>query len=73
MITNVTAAPQARYARQKHWLARCGVRHVIYLVEGDPDLMTEGQKQVKTAAAAVEVLDGFRVSSGISGETAGLC
>ncbi|EFN56306.1 hypothetical protein CHLNCDRAFT_144716 [Chlorella variabilis] len=52
-----------RYERQKYHLKRCGVRHLYYLVEGDPDtLRTEvAQKGVRTASAKIEVVDGFTV------------
>ncbi|KAL6768739.1 MUS81 [Auxenochlorella protothecoides x Auxenochlorella symbiontica] len=52
-----------RYESQKFALKRCGLRHVFYLLEGDPDMLpspTE-QKAVKTAAADMEIIDGFRI------------
>jgi crossover junction endonuclease MUS81 len=52
-----------RYAAQKYHLRRCGLRHVYYLIEGDPEAAPSAvdQKIVRSAAASTEVADGFRV------------
>ncbi len=32
-----------RYEQQKYWLKRCGLRHLMYLVEGNPDQLSDGK------------------------------
>lgn len=31
-----------RYEQQKYWMKRCGLRHLMYLVEGKPEDLAEG-------------------------------
>jgi crossover junction endonuclease MUS81 len=59
----------ARYKQQKYFLKRCGLRHPVYLLEGDPSahgaLTGSGAdwraRAVKTAMLTTEVVDGFQV------------
>ncbi|KAL4424621.1 hypothetical protein ABPG77_002239 [Micractinium sp. CCAP 211/92] len=50
-----------RYEKQKYYLKRCGLRQLYYLIEGNPDLLRteQHQKMVRSAAANIEVVDGF--------------
>ena len=32
-----------RYEQQKYWMKRCGLRHLMYLVEGKPEDLPEGE------------------------------
>ncbi|BDA43201.1 probable crossover junction endonuclease MUS81 [Coccomyxa sp. Obi] len=52
-----------RYEKQKYALRRCGLRRIMYLLEGNPDIEVQGAelKAVKTAMATTEVVDGFEV------------
>lgn len=50
-----------RYDQQKYALRRSGVQWPMYLVEGDPDGLPAGDKNVKSAAVATEIFDGFQV------------
>ncbi|XP_078444973.1 restriction endonuclease, type II-like superfamily protein [Wolffia australiana] len=56
-----------RYKDQKLRLLRCGVRKLIYLIEGDPN-SSEAAERIKTACFTTEILEGFDVqrTSGIS-------
>lgn len=49
-----------RYRDQKLRLTRCGLRKVIYLVEGDPN-HADRQDRIKTACFTTEILEGFDV------------
>ncbi|KAI5002159.1 hypothetical protein ZWY2020_026809 [Hordeum vulgare] len=49
-----------RYKDQKLRLKKCGLRKLIYLVEGDPNTV-DGSESVKTACFTTEVLEGFDV------------
>ncbi|EPS67943.1 hypothetical protein M569_06830 [Genlisea aurea] len=49
-----------RYREQKMRLQRCGLKKLIYLVEGDPN-SSEAAESVKTACFTTEVLEGFDV------------
>ncbi|KAK3166482.1 hypothetical protein QOZ80_1AG0046330 [Eleusine coracana subsp. coracana] len=49
-----------RYKDQKLRLKRCGLRKVIYLVEGDPKSPHVSEK-AKTACFTTEILDGFDI------------
>uniref|UniRef100_A0A7N0VDP7 Crossover junction endonuclease MUS81 n=1 Tax=Kalanchoe fedtschenkoi TaxID=63787 RepID=A0A7N0VDP7_KALFE len=49
-----------RYRDQKLRLQRCGVRKLIYLVEGDPNT-SEASDSIKTACLTTEILEGFDV------------
>ncbi|KAL6616686.1 hypothetical protein ACP70R_038956 [Stipagrostis hirtigluma subsp. patula] len=49
-----------RYKDQKLRMKRCGLRKLIYLVEGDPNGSDSSQK-IKTACFTTEILDGFDV------------
>ncbi|RCV29026.1 hypothetical protein SETIT_5G450200v2 [Setaria italica] len=49
-----------RYRDQKLRLKRCGLRKMIYLVEGDPN-SPNATKRIKTACFTTEILDGFDV------------
>ncbi|MEW5304280.1 MAG: hypothetical protein WDW38_011298 [Sanguina aurantia] len=48
-----------RYVQQKWWLDRCGLKHVMYLLEGSPEGMMHTAehciKRVKTAACGTEL------------------
>jgi ERCC4-type nuclease len=37
LLASIQQGQKQRFQRQKWWLARCGLRTVLYLVEGDPD------------------------------------
>ncbi|KAF3436729.1 hypothetical protein FNV43_RR19476 [Rhamnella rubrinervis] len=56
-----------RYKDQKLRLLRCGLKKLIYLVEGDPN-SSEAAESIKTACFTTEVLEGFDVqrTSGLS-------
>ncbi|KAF3437432.1 hypothetical protein FNV43_RR20185 [Rhamnella rubrinervis] len=49
-----------RYKDQKLRLLRCGLKKLIYLVEGDPN-SSEAAESIKTACFTTEVLEGFDV------------
>ncbi|EEF49613.1 endonuclease, putative [Ricinus communis] len=49
-----------RYKDQKLRLLRCGLRKLIYLVEGDPNFC-EAAESIKTACFTTEILEGFDV------------
>ncbi|KAK9123269.1 hypothetical protein Sjap_012871 [Stephania japonica] len=49
-----------RYRDQKLRLLRCGLRKIIYLVEGDPNF-SEAAESIKTACFTTEILEGFDV------------
>ncbi|KAJ3681741.1 hypothetical protein LUZ60_014314 [Juncus effusus] len=49
-----------RYRDQKLRLQRCGLKKLIYLVEGDPNSM-ESAESIKTACFTTEILEGFDV------------
>uniref|UniRef100_A0A452Y172 Crossover junction endonuclease MUS81 n=1 Tax=Aegilops tauschii subsp. strangulata TaxID=200361 RepID=A0A452Y172_AEGTS len=49
-----------RYKDQKLRLKKCGLRKLIYLVEGDVNTV-DGSEGVKTACFTTEVLEGFDV------------
>ncbi|XP_078179361.1 restriction endonuclease, type II-like superfamily protein isoform X2 [Carex rostrata] len=49
-----------RYRDQKLRLQRCGLRKLIYLVEGDPNTI-EAAESIKTACFTTEILEGFDV------------
>nr|XP_020150449.2 crossover junction endonuclease MUS81 [Aegilops tauschii subsp. strangulata] len=49
-----------RYKDQKLRLKKCGLRKLIYLVEGDVNTV-DGSESVKTACFTTEVLEGFDV------------
>ncbi|KAK3162994.1 hypothetical protein QOZ80_1BG0096320 [Eleusine coracana subsp. coracana] len=53
-------AQNNRYKDQKLRLKRCGLRKVIYLVEGDPKSPHVSEK-AKTACFTTEILDGFDI------------
>jgi len=38
----VGSIKNGRYERQKYVLQRCGLRHVMYLIEGNPDVEVQG-------------------------------
>ncbi|KAK9812501.1 hypothetical protein WJX73_004560 [Symbiochloris irregularis] len=54
---------QNRYMTQKYYMRRSGVRRLMYLIEGDPDVMADGtgRQAVKSAGLATEIIDGFTV------------
>ncbi|XP_022992270.1 crossover junction endonuclease MUS81 [Cucurbita maxima] len=56
-----------RYRDQKLKLLRCGLKRMIYLVEGDPN-SSEAAESIKTACFTTEILEGFDVqrTSGLS-------
>lgn len=47
-----------RYRDQKMRLVRCGLKKMIYLVEGDPN-SSEAAESIKTACFTTEILEGF--------------
>ncbi|KAL6555536.1 Crossover junction endonuclease mus81 [Orobanche hederae] len=49
-----------RYRDQKMRLVRCGLKKMIYLVEGDPN-SSEAAERIKTACFTTEILEGFDV------------
>ncbi|KAL8028622.1 hypothetical protein ABFX02_14G173300 [Erythranthe guttata] len=49
-----------RYRDQKMRLVRCGLKKMIYLVEGDPN-SSEAAESIKTACFTTEILEGFDV------------
>ncbi|KAK3223824.1 hypothetical protein Dsin_010849 [Dipteronia sinensis] len=49
-----------RYRDQKLRLLRCGLKKLIYLVEGDPNT-SEAAESIKTACFTTEILEGFDV------------
>ncbi|KAG8363685.1 hypothetical protein BUALT_Bualt19G0048100 [Buddleja alternifolia] len=49
-----------RYRDQKMRLLRCGLKKMIYLVEGDPN-SSEAAESIKTACFTTEILEGFDV------------
>ncbi|KAM5558278.1 crossover junction endonuclease MUS81-like [Rosa sericea] len=49
-----------RYRDQKLRLLRCGLKKLIYLVEGDPN-SCEAAESIKTACFTTEILEGFDV------------
>ncbi|KAI4302498.1 hypothetical protein MLD38_038234 [Melastoma candidum] len=49
-----------RYKDQKLKLLRCGLKKLIYLVEGDPN-SSEAAESIKTACFTTEILEGFDV------------
>ncbi|KAL5760348.1 hypothetical protein ACOSQ2_019186 [Xanthoceras sorbifolium] len=49
-----------RYRDQKLRLQRCGLKKLIYLVEGDPN-SSEAAESIKTACFTTEILEGFDV------------
>ncbi|XP_029124879.1 crossover junction endonuclease MUS81 [Cajanus cajan] len=49
-----------RYKDQKLRLQRCGLKKLIYLVEGDPN-SSEAAESIKTACFTTEILEGFDV------------
>ncbi|KAL6981032.1 Crossover junction endonuclease mus81 [Sarracenia purpurea var. burkii] len=49
-----------RYRDQKLRLLRCGLRKLIYVVEGDPN-SSQAAESIKTACYTTEILEGFDV------------
>lgn len=49
-----------RYKQQKLRLLRCGLRKLIYVVEGDPNVM-DSSESIKTACFTTEIAEGFDV------------
>ncbi|KZV47285.1 hypothetical protein F511_07708 [Dorcoceras hygrometricum] len=49
-----------RYKDQKLRLLRCGLKKMIYLLEGDPN-SSEAAESIKTACLTTEILEGFDV------------
>ncbi|XP_057458173.1 crossover junction endonuclease MUS81 [Lotus japonicus] len=49
-----------RYKDQKLRLLRCGLKKLIYLVEGDPNA-SEAAESIKTACFTTEILEGFDI------------
>lgn len=49
-----------RYKQQKLRLQRCGIKRLVYLIEGDPNL-TDASESLKTATFTTEILEGFDV------------
>ncbi|KAI3955055.1 hypothetical protein MKW98_005058, partial [Papaver atlanticum] len=50
----------SRYKDQKLRILRCGIKKLIYLVEGDPNFI-EAAEAIKTACFTTEILEGFDV------------
>ncbi|KAK4372077.1 hypothetical protein RND71_007461 [Anisodus tanguticus] len=58
-----------RYRDQKLRLLRCGLKKLIYVIEGDPNACTAAES-IKTACFTTEILEGFDVQrTGGLGET----
>ncbi|KAK9864346.1 hypothetical protein WJX84_006855 [Apatococcus fuscideae] len=51
----------SRYSKQKYWMQRCGLRHLVYLVEGNPETVVGGVEHCKTAPIATEINEGFLI------------
>lgn len=49
-----------RYKDQKLRLLRCGLKKLMYVVEGDPN-RSEAAESIKTACLTTEILEGFNV------------
>ncbi|KAK1664297.1 hypothetical protein QYE76_052456 [Lolium multiflorum] len=56
----VSSIRDSRYKDQKLRLKKCGLRKLIYLVEGDPNA-SHASESVKTACLTTEILEGFDV------------
>lgn len=56
----VSSIRDSRYKDQKLRLKKCGLRKLIYLVEGDPNPLNASES-VKTACLTTEILEGFDV------------
>ncbi|KAM0878709.1 hypothetical protein ACQ4PT_034715 [Festuca glaucescens] len=56
----VSSIRDSRYKDQKLRLKKCGLRKLIYLVEGDPNAL-HASESVKTACLTTEILEGFDV------------
>ncbi|KAM0821228.1 hypothetical protein ACQ4PT_009452 [Festuca glaucescens] len=56
----VSSIRDSRYKDQKLRLKKCGLRKLIYLVEGDPSPLNASES-VKTACLTTEILEGFDV------------
>nr|APZ84457.1 structure-specific endonuclease subunit MUS81-1 [Zea mays subsp. mays]APZ84461.1 structure-specific endonuclease subunit MUS81-1 [Zea mays subsp. mays]APZ84470.1 structure-specific endonuclease subunit MUS81-1 [Zea mays subsp. mays]APZ84471.1 structure-specific endonuclease subunit MUS81-1 [Zea mays subsp. mays]APZ84473.1 structure-specific endonuclease subunit MUS81-1 [Zea mays subsp. mays] len=50
-----------RYKDQKTRLQRCGLRKLMYLVEGDPNTSKGSAASIKTACFTTEIFEGFDV------------
>ncbi|WVZ67445.1 hypothetical protein U9M48_016520 [Paspalum notatum var. saurae] len=50
-----------RYKDQKTRLQQCGLRKLLYLVEGDPNTSNGSVASIKTACFTTEILEGFDV------------
>jgi crossover junction endonuclease MUS81 len=52
-----------RYDAQKYHLRRCGIKNLMYLLEGDAESIPEEahRRRVRTARVQTEIFDGFRV------------
>ncbi|KAF5733621.1 crossover junction endonuclease MUS81 [Tripterygium wilfordii] len=55
-----TSIRDSRYKEQKLRLLRCGLKKLIYFVEGDPNC-SEAAESIKTACFTTEILEGFDV------------
>ncbi|XP_037412682.1 crossover junction endonuclease MUS81-like isoform X1 [Triticum dicoccoides] len=56
----VSSIRDSRYKDQKLRLKKCGLRKLIYLVEGDPNPLGASES-IKTACFTTEILEGFDV------------
>ncbi|KAH7332026.1 hypothetical protein KP509_20G064400 [Ceratopteris richardii] len=56
----LSSIKDARYKQQKLRLMRCGLRKLIYVVEGDPNVM-DSAESIKTACLTTEIVEGFDV------------
>ncbi|XP_024314868.1 crossover junction endonuclease MUS81 isoform X2 [Brachypodium distachyon] len=56
----VSSIKDSRYRDQKLRLKKCGLRKLIYLVEGDPNRL-DASESIKTACFTTEILEGFDV------------
>uniref|UniRef100_A0ACD5VNQ0 Uncharacterized protein n=1 Tax=Avena sativa TaxID=4498 RepID=A0ACD5VNQ0_AVESA len=56
----VSSIRDSRYKDQKLRLKKCGLRKLIYLVEGDPNPLNASES-IKTACLTTEILEGFDV------------
>jgi crossover junction endonuclease MUS81 len=48
-----------RYEKQKYVLKRCGLRRVMYLIEGNPDVEVQGVRHCLTSCASKVALSTF--------------
>ena len=66
----VGSIKNGRYERQKYVLQRCGLRRVMYLIEGNPDVEVQGVRhQFQTMSNSIEVHNQGQPRKGEDGHT----